>query len=258
MKKIVLPFLMGIIFLSLPACNLKQKLIGRLWFYTHSNNENIFNDSLLTPVSFVNLYPDGTYTRDFGAFESGSWRIDGGKLKMASSTNKIAVFEFKISGSSDLQLQSGNSAVINNFESQPAYFASESDDPFSVKNNQWRIPPVSEETEAEIRLRLVNHCHFWEMYFTWALKYEFKYLDVRSTPTLIKIYGNGFALKRPEDLPARWRSCFYDEQDCEKASQMMKAIFDRGNISWGHTDNKFKMFLSAFQQIEQQLISKTK
>jgi hypothetical protein len=39
-------------------------------------------------------------------------------------------------------------------------------------------------------LYLHNHCQFWETYFTWALKNELATIDVRSTPTAIKIYGN--------------------------------------------------------------------
>lgn len=102
----------------------------------------------------------------------------------------------------------------------------------------------------EIRKRLYNHCQFWEAYFRWALDKGLNTVDVRSTPTPIKIYGNGFALKPTEDLPAEWVNCFYDANDCRKASDMIRDIFQHKTIAWAQTDNKFKMFLSAFQQLQ--------
>jgi len=88
-----------------------------------------------------------------------------------------------------------------NFESLPLS-ANETEDPFSGYNNKWRQPATHKESDGEIRARLYNHCQFWETYFTWALKNELQTVDVRSTPTAIKIYGNGFTLKLFEDLPS--------------------------------------------------------
>jgi hypothetical protein len=119
-----------------------------------------------------------------------------------------------------------------------------------VVNNQWRIPATAKESDQEIRKRLFNHCQFWESYFTWALKNDISTVDVRSTPTLIKIYGNGFTLKPFAELPPIWKSYFFDAQDCEKANDMITDIFQKKNIAWAHTDNKYKMFISAFQQLK--------
>jgi hypothetical protein len=142
--------------------------------------------------------------------------------------------------------------VVANFESQPLPSQS-AEDPFSRENNRWRIPALRKETDMEIRDRLRNHCQFWEVYFNWALKYELRTVDVRSTPTLIKIYGNGFTLKPFEALPAQWRSYFFDDEDCKKANQQIKDLFENRTIAWAHTDNKYKMFIGTFQQMEQYL-----
>ncbi|HTL10142.1 MAG TPA: hypothetical protein VL307_17830, partial [Chitinophagaceae bacterium] len=98
-----------------------------------------------------------------------------------------------------------------------------------------------------------KHFKFWERYFTWALNDRIDYIDVRSTPTPIKIYGNGFALKPFEELPAAWKNYFYDEEDCRAANEKIKYIFDNNLLAWPHTDNRYKLFIAAFQQLQKQL-----
>jgi hypothetical protein len=80
---------------------------------------------------------------------------------------------------------------------------------------------------------------------------EFSSVDVRSTPSPVKIYGNGFIIKPFGDLSAAWKSYFYDSADCAKANEMLVDIVHKNNIAWAHTDNKYKMFISAFQQMQQ-------
>lgn len=137
------------------------------------------------------------------------------------------------------------------FEKLPGKFDDEALNPFSVVNNQWRIPANKKETDQQLKARLKNHCRFYEIYFKWALDNKLQKLDVRSTPSLIKIYGNGFELKPFTQLPEVWISYFYDEEDCRKANDIMEGIFKQKDIAWGNTDNRYKMFLSAFQQLQQ-------
>jgi len=103
-------------------------------------------------------------------------------------------------GPKEMKLNPGGSRT-GIFDSQPLASGKNADDPFSVQNNKWRIPPTHRETDDEIKQRLYNHCQFWESYFEWALANEQATVDVRSTPTAIKIYGNGFGLKPVEELP---------------------------------------------------------
>ena len=126
----------------------------------------------------------------------------------------------------------------------------DSQDPFALGTNRWRLHALHKESDAEIRRRLLNHCQFWEAYFAWALKNNLDNVDVRSTPTPIKIWGNGFTLKPFRELPLQWKLYFYDEDDCRKANEVLKDIFENRTISWAHTDHKFEMFMGAFQQME--------
>ena len=226
--------------------------IDGLWFFTHSSRTNQNDNGDATPASFLFLQPDNRYTRDFKKFEYGHWNRNDSLLLLTSDQKVITSFPVTQVSRNELRLKSEEGSILN-FERQPAKFSSSADNPFSLENNQWRITAAKKESDHELRARLKNHFRFHEVYFKWALDAKLSSVDVRSTPSPIKIYGNGFALKNFEELPAPWRSYFYDEEDCRKANDIIKDIFEKRDIAWAQTDNKYKMFISAFQQLEQNI-----
>jgi hypothetical protein len=255
MKRIIIHLFLVTILIQ--SCLSESKHVDRLWFYTYSSSDAKNELTEVTPASFLYLKSDGSYTRDFGKFDYGSWKLEKSELVLSSKTNQLIIFPIKNFSSNELQLVSAKETILN-FESQPGKFLLASDDPYSIENNQWRVPAVKKEMDAQIRSRLRNHFRFNEAYFKWALDNDLNTVDVRSTPSPIKIYANGFALKEFDDLPATWRSYFFDEEDCRKANAMIKNIFEKGTIGWVHTDNRYKMFISAFQQLQEQLNENSK
>jgi len=236
--------------ITLCGCQLLSDPLPQLWFYTYSNGGG--TDNVLNPASFLSLRKDGTFTRDFGRFSYGRWKYENKNIylteQMGGTTN-TNIYPVTAIGPKEMKLDLGGGET-GVFDSQPRAAGKATDDPFSLQNNKWRIRPTHKESDAEIKNRLYDHCQFWETYFNWALANELSTIDVRSTPTPIKIYGNGFTLKPLEELPANWKSCFYDEEDCSKANAMIKDIFQHRTIAWAHTDNKYKFFISAFQQMK--------
>lgn len=187
---------------------------------------------------------------DFGKFDYGKWQKTKKEIfltnyKQEKSNLKIAKESWKT-----LHLKIG--AFTRSFEEQPSDFK-KTDNPFAVNYNKWRLPATRKETDAELRDRLLNHCRFWQIYFKWGIDNDITLLDVRSTPTPIKIYGNGIGLKKAAELPVAWRSYFYDSTDCERAGVLLKEVFRKHDIKWPETKNKFKLFFSAFEQIEYHL-----
>ncbi len=243
---ISIPILLTFLWGCFPAA----KRIDRLWFFTYTSG-SVMQDSM-TPANFINIQSDGSYSRDWGRFEYGTWKYNGNQLQLISSEKKTTVIAVKYLTSKEMQL-SADYGSIYNFDSQPAGFSASSQNPFSEENNRWRMQAMKKESENDIKRRLQNHFRFWEKYFTWALDNKIDYIDVRSTPTPLKIYGNGFTLKPYESLPASWKGYFYDEEDCQRANDQIKYIFEHGNIAWPHTENKYKVFISAFQQLQSKL-----
>jgi hypothetical protein len=241
-----------ILTLVFASCIQGKDSVEKLWFYTHSNGNVSAHDTMLTPASFISLKKDGTYTLDFEEFQFGTWTRDKQIIHLRHSKNQVSDITISYLSGNEMQLAI-NGFNEANFESQPAKFKSPSENPFSIENNRWRIPAEKKESAIEIKKRIVNHLRFWELYFSWALSNDLNSIDVRSTPTLLKIYGNGFQLKPVNELPPKWKSCFYDEEDCIKSNAIMKKIFEETDIAWAHTDNKYKMFISAFQQLQQKI-----
>ena len=152
------------------GCMLLSDPLPHLWFYTYSQGGE--TDSLLNPASFLQLRQDGTYTRDFGRFDYGTWVYKDKVLNLndrAGGVTNINVFPVTSVSSKEMQLDLGGGKT-GFFESQPLEAATSAEDPFSGQNNQWRIPAAHKENELST-------------------------IDVRSTPSAIKIYGNGFGLK---------------------------------------------------------------
>jgi len=248
-------FIIGLIIVLLQstACIVpRSNGIDKLWFFTYYNGSPAKSDSVLTPASFLDLRKDGTFTNDFGVFDYGAWKLKDSKLYLEGHHTKNSVLTVEYFAGNEMRISSADFPPAS-FESQPGLFKSPEENPFSAENNVWRIPAKNKESEATIKNRLLNHLKFWEAYFTWALNNGLQSIDVRSTPTPIKIYGNGFGLKPFSELPRTWKSYFFDEDDCKKANDMIKSIFDKHDIAWAHTENKYKLFISAFQQLEQQL-----
>lgn len=240
-KKIVL-----LLLIPLMGCHLSNKGISQLWFYTYSSDIN--NDSILTPTTFISLEKGGAYTTNLGTFNYGKWKFDGQWLLLTDHKKKTLLVKVNSISEKQMQLVFDNDTQFDSFESQP--LSSEKKNPFSLENNLWQIPAGLKESNTKIKDRLLNHLKFWELYFTWALENDIQTIDVRSMPTLIKIYGNGFTLKPYSELPAKWKLFFYDTVDCRKANDIIESILLKNDISWPHTDNKYEAFISVFQQMQ--------
>jgi hypothetical protein len=239
------------------SCVSQKQLLCRTWIYTFKINSSDKvqsyqgEDSVLTPANFLNLKKDGSFTIDFGSFEYGSWDEKNDTVFLKDHQGKTT--PFFISSVSLNQMRISMNEAAYSFEGIPDKFSKSDNDPFSKENNLWRIPATHKESDEEIKQRLKNHFKFWEKYFGWALNNEIETVDVRATPSLIKIYGNGFTLRSQEDLSPKWVSYFYDENDCMKASAKMQMLIENTNIAWPPLENKYQFFISGFQQVQQML-----
>ena len=224
------------------------------WFYTYTST-GFSSQYNLTPASFICLQPDNHYTLDFGKFEYGKWERNRDTLILNSSSGEQKIFfiTYKMGNALKLNMQRG---VVCDFEAQQYSFSKNTAQPFSLQDNQWRLHATHKETPAEIKMRLINHCQFWKDYFLWATDNNIAAVDVRATPSPVTIYGNGFALKEYYDLPDAWKNYFYDSSDCKLADSLLTNVFMHNTIAWPHTDSKYKMYIGAFEQLEQFLNNK--
>ena len=230
-------------------------LISHVWIYTHS--KEVSPAQKLTPVSFINLQQDNTYTSYLDSFDYGKWKLDGKKLILTNSKNNSSNFTVNYVDGKNMQL-SRNGNPWDNFTAQAGVFKTDDENPWSLLNNRWRIPATQKEDNNALLKRLINHSRFWEKYFTWANDNRIDYIDVRSTPTPFMIYGNAFTIKAPQDLPKEWKSFFFDDEDCINAEIILTESVQNNHIALPGTENRYLLFISAFQQMQQVLMKPEK
>ncbi|HEU4634249.1 MAG TPA: hypothetical protein VFS22_09705 [Flavisolibacter sp.] len=241
------------------SCSTKQNRLVRVWLYNEEPTEEQIaeNDtygrsagSALTAANFIDLQPDSTYSSYLSSFEHGKWYFKHNNLILVNQKKQL--FELVVNKVSEKEMICTDKmkGIVYRFNGEPNHFETPAENPFSPQNNQWRVKAKHKESEAALRARLKNHFSFWENYFAWGLKNKIQYLDVRSTPSLLKMYGNGFELEYYDNLFPEWKNSFYDTADCRMAYENLYYKMYEKNIQWPDTKNRFERFVSAFDQLQ--------
>jgi hypothetical protein len=236
----------------LTACHFNEKFSSPLWFYRPSPNSHSRWDTVLNRASFLDLEPDGRFTRYFDRFEYGKWTLLNDRLFLTCADSLTYVYKVDSNNKKDLRIEI-SSIKIAHFEAKPRPPSDTSDNPFSRYNNWWRIPAAAPESVAAIRQRLLDHLHFWETYIKWDDDNNIGALDLKDIPSPLKIHGNGFGLFKYDFLPAKWKASFFGEADCRTADSLIRSAFKRTDIKWPYHDDDEKAdknLISGIQQIE--------
>jgi hypothetical protein len=247
--KPLLPITIALLTLSLFGCGPKPRGAGLYTFFPVADGLDPV-DTNLNVASFLELLPDGSYTLDFGRFDYGNWTLKDNRLYLTNQRRKTYVYYVLSLTKAEMAVKL-DSGRTGHFRTHLMPSGGRENDPFSAYNNQWRIRAMHKETDAEIRQRLLNHCRFWECFFTWVDDKNESVVDVANFPTPLKVYGNGFGLKHYDNLPPVWKSYFFDDEDCHKADTLIKRTFRRNKIDWPQTDDDFKKLISGFRQLQQ-------
>lgn len=241
MKRLnLIPFAVFCLFVS---CN--NTAPNQLWLFSSLHNPDVRLEESFSPVSFLWLSTNGNYSRDFGTYEYGTWKKSGDSLFLTDSENKTSAFSM-IADKKVLRLSVSEHTFFT-FNYHPLNDNDSTANPFLPEYNKWRIKAATQENDSSLVERLANHCKFWEIYFTWAEKNELPSIDVRSLPTPIKIYSNGFTLK---PVTKKWAKYFFDEKDAWRSNEILEDIIRNNKINWPSGDRKYAMFISAFRQMQ--------
>ena len=242
------------------SCKDKNDLLQKVWLYNEDQTkeqviENLtkyggIKDHRLTAANFIDLQPDGTYSSYLNSFENGKWYYKEQNLILVNRKKELVELVVNKVDDKELVCTDKMKRAVYRFNGLPNDFTATAQNPFSVENNQWRIKAKHKESDSELRARLKNHFSFWEKYFAWGLTGKIDYLDIRSTPSLLKMYGNGFQLEYYENLFPEWKNSFYDTADCRIAYEHLYYKMYEKNIKWPDTKNRFERFVAAFHQLQ--------
>jgi hypothetical protein len=251
---------LAICLLMLAGCGAKKDPLINAWIYDDNlsdeqqqENARLYHsheDYLLTAANFIDLQPDSTYTAYLFYYDFGKWYFKDQELILVSHNKKIREWSVKKVDGKRLVCMDKAKNLVYRFDGYGNSFKTPGENPFSRENNLWRMKATHKESDSEIAGRLKNHFKFWEKYFAWGLHNGVRYLDVRNVPGVLKLYGNGFQLYYySEELP-EWRNAFYDSADSWKAYEKIYYTMAAKRIQWPETKDRFKIFISAFQQMQ--------
>jgi hypothetical protein len=214
-------------------------------------------DSRFNSGNFIDLQADGSYSSYLPEYETGKWFFKDQMLILVN--RKKDMLELQVNKVDDNEMVCTNKLkrTIYRFKGLPNSFVSKAENPFSITNNLWRIKPLRRETDSELRKRMKNHFTYWKQYFAMGLKNRIEVLDIGSTPSLFKLYGNGIQLEYYENLFPEWKNCFYDSVDCRMAYENVYYKMYQKKIKWPDTEDRFERFVAAFSQLEQWMDEKT-
>jgi hypothetical protein len=252
---------------SLFSCSPKKDPLVNAWII----NENAIDrktleqgpgpgftpDSRFNSGNFIDLQVDGTYSSYLSEYETGKWFFKDQMLILVNRKKNMLEWQVNKVDEDELVCTNKLKRTVYHFKSLPNSFLSKAENPFSIANNLWRIKPLRRETDEQLRKRMKNHFTWWKQYFAMGLQNKVEVLDIGSTPSLFKMYGNGIQLEYYDNLFPEWKNCFYDSIDCRLAYENVYYKMYKNKIKWPDTKNRFESFVSAFTQLEQWMDEKT-
>ena len=234
----------------------------KVWFYdddlsAEKQSENISkygggSEYCFSAASFLNLQPEGKFTSYFTAFDYGNWKLQQDSILVLTSHNKgKLLLEVKMLNPKQMICVNKSNEKVYRFNGFENEFPSDAESRFSIKKNLWRVKAGHKKSDAELSSRLKNHFRWWERYFSWRLKNRLQGIDIRSTPSVLDMYANGFELKYYDYQFPEWKNIFYDTSNCWRAYEMVYYQMYKKNIDWPKTKNRFEGYVSAFKQLQQ-------
>jgi hypothetical protein len=189
------------------------------------------------------LFNDYTYTRNIrSSLEYGTWRYNDATKIFSLNGAGNSTDEYKIAaiGPDDMIIlnHSEGSATKLTYLADGVCYKNNSDDPYYIENNRWRIAPKVSETDEQIRQRLKSFINFHILFYKDNIERNSENISFYGFPTCVKWYGAGIGIINEDELPENWIDCFYNKAEAVKAQKMMKAVISKKynwpkeNIGW--------------------------
>jgi hypothetical protein len=118
------------------------------------------------------------------------------------------------------------------------------DNPYQPQYNRWREKATHEETNTEIKIRVINYLTFLKRRYDWVLINHLQRLQPDPNSPLFEAM-NGIALYK--DDYHRWRSIFYNEDNYLSGNKFLLLAFPK-NFKYDENENNvFRQNLSLIE-----------
>jgi hypothetical protein len=227
------------------------------WRFTYSEGPVPFApDSIGRAGLFYCFFADGQVTRLASTrYSQGTWRYDrpGQHLEIDfpgdRGSRNFTVLELSDTRLS-LQMLGSPRAPRPQFFATGQRFDRPEANPFHPANNQWRIRPARRETDAELRLRLKNHVGHYIKVLEAAFENTAQAVTFRHAPSCLQIYRSAIAVRELDQADPGWADCFFDREDAEKATAMLREAVAKKNKTVTKSDMWAKDVLELLRAAE--------
>ncbi len=131
--------------------------------------------------------------------------------------------------------------------------------PFYVSNNEWRIPAQSEESIIQLKSRLLNLVKHNAFILKTATKRSSRMVDFTYSNGLIRIYNGGIGVLDSDYLPRYWRTTFYNGKQAIFAYDIfrnyLKALRYHGAHGKGWVETDYNILIALYKFIDQDIKS---
>lgn len=257
---------LSILVILLMGCNLENKRVEG--HYVAKNNDflsflrqsitvrsflkNENNVPVLDGNSFIDFFRNGTYVMNLHHFEYGAYELEDDTIKLTSSegiewgllfikdtVNNSIVFK---------HLNVTNSNAVFDMERLPN--DNDSDYPYTLENNRWRIKATKDESTNQIIDRLQNHIEYMEKYLTWCRENSIE-VDIKKIPSILKVAGNVIGIKNPAETG--WCQFFHSQENCDESRKLVAKFFKGDKLKWKRYKSRIKIMVNAMSQLREDL-----
>lgn len=133
------------------------------------------------------------------------------------------------------------------------YWADATKNPFAKSNYQWAIKPKAPESADAIRQRAKQSVLFYTFYFNGVVDGGASAIDFEAIPCCFNWYTGGIGIQSEPKLDAKWRDCFYSEEQAFAARQLLQDAITQ-KYDWDTTQtNWVRQTALVLKQIHERL-----
>ncbi len=255
-------FLLSTLVLTACSSNQAPKVrLDRVWIHTSLQSRDLdlenerkyggTTEYLFDNGNFIDLQPDGSFASYLTAFTSGKWTKEAGALVLTDPAGRKLELKIEELNEKELIVRNLRNNRIYRFDGYPNDFASPAENPFSAVNQQWRLHPDHNESDAEITTRLKDHFRFWECFYEWKSANGIKNIEASNITSVLELYGNGFKVRYWSDQYPDWKNNFYDTTDCWRAYEKVHYFVASGKVKFPKTKNYDEGFVQVFRKMQE-------
>lgn len=235
-------YLIGLLVLFSFSCKKAKKKALPDVFCKMQADFNV-DDSAGYQNMMLRLYADGSYSHfaaNFYNFGTWSWSDSSTFLTLTpkqgspSTVPQMFVIEKmlsdqfrfrKIKKEGNVTLREKGASIFTGFNNVSKA------DPFSPKNNSWRIRPVSSESPEQIKKRTRDYLEFLAQYYQYTIDNDIQNLTSGWYPAPMQMnYNNGVRMAYNTEVKD-WYACFYSEAEGIEAYKMITLSMRKARVN---------------------------